>query len=161
MLTTVTLERDGALRRWTDALLVTEWGGVVARGGELVDPKQLDGVVALRDGTPVGAVTFLSVGRAWELVTLNAIERRRGVGRVLVDAVVERAGRTGAETLQLITTNDNLDAIAFYESVGFEFMTCHSGAVDDARRTLKPSIPTHAPNGMPIRDELEYRLRIG
>lgn len=33
--------------------------------------------------------------------------------------------------------------------------------IADARSTLKPSIPTHAANGLPIRDELEYRLRLG
>ncbi len=161
MLTTITLEPDGELRRWTAAMLMDEWRGTVARRGELVDPGGLEGMVALRDHTPVGAVTYLIFGRAWEIVTLNAIERRRGVGRVLIDAVLERARHAGADSVWLITTNDNLDAIAFYESVGFELVTCHSGAVDDARATLKPSIPTHAANGLPIRDELEFRLRLG
>ena len=158
MFWTVDLDRGSDFRSWVDALLEAEWGGTVARRGELVDPTRLDGVVALQDGSPVGVITYLAATDGWEIVTLNAIERRRGVGRVLVDAVIERARHAGADTVWLITTNDNLDAIAFYEAMGFEFDMEHAGAVDDARRTLKPSIPTHAPNGLLIRHELEFRL---
>ena len=160
MLSIVTLAPGTKFRRWTDAFLAAEWGSAVARGGELVDPTRLEGVVALRFSEPVGAATYLMQADALEIVTLNATVHRLGVGRMLVDAVSERARNAGAKAVVLTTTNDNLDAIAFYESVGFEFVTCRVGAVDDARRTLKPSIPTHAPNGLPIRDELEFRRRL-
>jgi hypothetical protein len=35
----------------------------------------------------------------------------------------------------------------------------HEGAVDRARETLKPEIPLAAPDGTPIRDELELEMR--
>ncbi len=157
MFSTAPLHPTSEWRAWANSVFDAEWGGVVARGGELVDPNSLDGVVALRDGVPVGVVTYRPTVATWEVVTLNAIERRRGIGRALVSAVVERATRAGAESIGLVTTNDNLDAIAFYEAMGFERVRTDTGAVDAARRELKPSIPMYAANGIPIRDELEYR----
>jgi hypothetical protein len=59
----------------------------------------------------------------------------------------------------LVTTNDNVDARAWYEHRGFVVTSVRSGAVDRARETLKPSIPSHNPvNGLPISDELELSL---
>ena len=45
--------------------------------------------------------------------------RRRGLGRLLVDAVKQWARRRGARTLQLMVTNCNARAIEFYEQIGF------------------------------------------
>jgi hypothetical protein len=57
----------------------------------------------------------------------------------------------------LITTNDNLHAIKFYEKQGFRIIAVHRGAVDRAR-VLKPSIPLVAENGIELHDELELEL---
>jgi hypothetical protein len=56
--------------------------------------------------------------------------------------------------LRLTTTNDNLDALRFYQRRGFRIMGVRQGAVDDAR-TLKPSIPAVGNYGIPLRDELD------
>lgn len=54
----------------------------------------------------------------------------------------------------MITTNDNLDALRFYQRRGFRLVALHAGAVDAARATLKPSIAEVGDHGIPIRDEL-------
>lgn len=54
----------------------------------------------------------------------------------------------------LITTNDNLNALGFYQKRGFRIKAVYPGAVDEARR-IKPEIPLAASNGIPIRDEIE------
>jgi ribosomal protein S18 acetylase RimI-like enzyme len=46
-------------------------------------------------------------------------QRRTGTGRLLVDAVEAWARRTGAHTFQLMVTDTNLAAIAFYQRLGF------------------------------------------
>ena len=76
MLSIVTLAPGTKFRRWTDAFLAAEWGSAVARGGELVDPTLLEGVVALRFSEPVGAATYLMQADALEIVTLNATVHR-------------------------------------------------------------------------------------
>ena len=61
----------------------------------------------------------------------------------------------------LITTNDNLEAIAWYEHKGFTVSEVRPGAVDAARAMLKPTIPLrNASNGLPISDEIELTLAL-
>ena len=150
----------GELRRWLRGRLAETWGGAVARLGELVDARGLDAYVGLVDGAPAGAVTVAVRDGRVEIVTLEATVRRRGVGSALVSRAADRARAADVDELWLITTNDNAGAIAFYEAVGFSLVTRHAGAVDRARRTLKPSIPEIGEHGVPIRDELEFHLRL-
>jgi ribosomal protein S18 acetylase RimI-like enzyme len=53
----------------------------------------------------------------------------------------------------LVTTNDNVDAIRFYQRRGYRIASIDRGAVDRAR-SIKPSIPLIGFHGIPIRDEL-------
>jgi GNAT superfamily N-acetyltransferase len=45
--------------------------------------------------------------------------RRSGVGRALVEAAFERARERGCRRMELDVNEENLDAIAFYVSLGF------------------------------------------
>lgn len=45
--------------------------------------------------------------------------RRGGLGRALVDAAVERAKVRGCRRIELDVNEENADAVAFYESLGF------------------------------------------
>ena len=45
--------------------------------------------------------------------------RRRGLGRLLVQASAQRALACGAEALELIVSADDLQVRAFYQSLGF------------------------------------------
>ena len=138
--------------------LTRRWGSpeIVSRG-QVHDASTAPAIVARRDGRLVGLVTYRLNGESCEVLTLNAFDRRQGIGSALMEAVAERARRERCRRLWLITTNDNLDAIAFYEHRGMRLAAVHHGAVDEARR-LKPSIPERAENGLRISDELEFEL---
>lgn len=79
------------------------------------------------EGEIVGAVSYwikpdLAHGdTVAEIPTLVVAEkaRRRGVGRMLVDEVRERAGGEGAGLIELVSTSQNETALAFYRSLGF------------------------------------------
>ena len=62
---------------------------------------------------------YLPGGERWELLTLHARERHAGVGTALVDELRHRAREAGAARLFVVTTNDNLDALRFYQRRGF------------------------------------------
>jgi ribosomal protein S18 acetylase RimI-like enzyme len=158
--TVVEVPVAGPLRDWADDLVAASWGGAVARRGALVDPAACPGFVAVDGERPVGLVTFAIRSGDCEIVTIDARVRRAGVGRRLVAAVIEMARAAGVTSLWLITTNDNRVAIAFYEALGFVLVARYDGAVDEARRTIKPGIPATGVDGTPIRDELEYRLAL-
>jgi GNAT superfamily N-acetyltransferase len=128
------------------------------RRGERVDALQPPGWVAARAGGPVGVLTAAPRADGWELVLLLVTERRAGVATLLVEHLVDQARRAGAARVWVVTTNDNLAALGFYQRVGFRLAAFRPGAVDEARATLKPEIGTTGADGLPIRDELELIL---
>ncbi len=54
----------------------------------------------------------------------------------------------------MITTNDNLRALGFYQKRGTVLVAVYRNAMDAARK-LKPQIPMIGMNGIPLRDEIE------
>lgn len=131
------------------------WGDViVVSRGRVLRLPDLSTFVAWDGGERVGAASYHLEGEAAELVSLNAVESGKGVGSALIEAVETAVREAGGRRLWLITTNDNLDALRFYQRRGFRLVRLHAGAVDASRR-LKPTIPTVGACGIPIRDEIE------
>lgn len=94
------------------------------------------------------------------MVTLHATVPRSGVGRALLRRATEEARCVGAGRQWLMTTNDNLDALAFYQRQGLRLCAVHPGAVDADRRP-KPDIPLVNPvNGIEIHDLVELETRL-
>ncbi len=142
---------------WAERLLSGFGGRLQVRLGSVVDPLACPGLVAERDGQPVGIVAYDPDGADVEVVYIEVTAKHQGVGTRLVDAVEDR---TGAQRLWLVTTNDNLDALRFYQRRGFRISEVRPGASDEARRTLKPSMSEVGNFGIPIRDEIVLeRLR--
>lgn len=71
-------------------------------------------------GEPVGFALFRSLAGEAELLLLGVKpeHRRRGIGRLLLDAFVERARTDGAARVHLEVRDGN-PAIAMYRSAGF------------------------------------------
>jgi len=59
--------------------------------------------------------------------------------------------------LWLITTNDNLRALGFYQKRGMTLVAVYRNAMEAARR-LKPQIPMIGQNGIPLKDEIELEM---
>lgn len=145
-------------RGWAEQLLESEWGGVeVVSRGRIQDASQLPGLVAQIGDQLVGLVTYRIEDRECELVTLNSLFPNTGVGTALVTELREIAQKAGCQRLWLITTNDNTQALRFYQSRGFRLVAHHRNAIE-ASRKLKPTIPLIGLNGIPILDELELEI---
>jgi len=127
----------------------------VARLGRLEHPLEHPSFMAVEDGRVLGVATYVPDGESCELLTLHAEPRRRGIGTALIEAVL---AETRCRRLWLITTNDNTDALRFYQRRGFRLAELHPGAVDRSRATLKPEIPEIGDHGVPLRDELVLEL---
>jgi ribosomal protein S18 acetylase RimI-like enzyme len=111
------------------------------------------GFVAVDDRTNrVGLLTYASRPDGVEILYVEALHRQRGVGTVLVEALFRLVGN---QTVWLVTTNDNLDALRFYQRRGFAIRAVRVGAVDQARATVKPSIGLVGEYEIPLRDEIE------
>lgn len=147
-------------RNWLARLWIEEWGGetMVSRG-KVYRLSDLGARMAWDGDTPVGAATFHIDGLDCELMSLNASRQGSGVGTILLRSVEEAAREAGCCRIWLLTSNDNLDALRFYQRRGFRLTAVHPGAIDEARR-LKPSIPLVGHHGIPIHDELELEKRL-
>ncbi|MGH3348890.1 MAG: GNAT family N-acetyltransferase [Nocardioides sp.] len=132
----------------------------VARRGELVDALEHPAVLAWSQGELTGAATYVVDGYGCELLTLHAATRLRGVGTALLSAVKDIARDAGCRRLWVVTTNDNVEALRFYQRRGFRLVLIRPGAVDRSRETLKPEIPTLGDHDIPLRDELELEMKL-
>lgn len=149
---------DETDRSWVLQMLLRQGGDFVISRGRTLLPADLPGFVAeASDGERLGLATYEITGLDCELVTLDAARRGIGVGTALLAAVRDAAIATGCRRLWLITTNDNLDALRFYQRRGMQLVGVHRRAVETSRRS-KPQIPLVGDYGIPIRDELELEV---
>jgi GNAT superfamily N-acetyltransferase len=145
-------------RQWAAPRLAEAWAApIVISRGRVHRPADLPGFVALRGEERVGLVTYATHGGQCEVVTLNSWLEGVGVGTALLDAVRRAAAEAGCRRVWLITTNDNLRALGFYQKRGFRLVAVYAGAVDEARER-KPQIPVIGAHGIPLRDEIELEL---
>ncbi|NIS38112.1 GNAT family N-acetyltransferase, partial [Candidatus Saccharibacteria bacterium] len=63
-----------------------------------------------------------------EVVTINSRIEKKGIGAALINAVKEKAVSKRCSRLWLITTNDNIEAIRFYQKIGFELAAIYRHA---------------------------------
>src|SRR5574342_1203735 len=136
-------------RHWGDEFVVAH--------GVVYQPDTLDGFIALDGDEWVGEITYTFSGSDCEIVSLDSLREGQGIGTRLIEIVVEQARKQNCTRVFLITTNDNLHALGFYQRRGFELVRLHRGALDETRR-LKPSVPLVGMNNIPLHDEIELEM---
>jgi GNAT superfamily N-acetyltransferase len=150
-------EDDRPMLSW---LIAELWGSeVVAVHGSALRPGDMAGFIAERSRRLAGLLTYQVVDDVLEIVTLNAIERRSGVGTLLIEASVGKARRFGCREIRLTTTNDNVDALRFYQRRGFRLVELRPGAVDKSRER-RPQIPKVGDYGIPLHDEIDLTRQV-
>ena len=131
------------------------WGLPVVSLERGYEPADVEGLVYRDDGgAPQGLITWHVDGDRAEIVTVDAFEQGRHVGGRLLNAAEEELRRRGAKQVTIMTTNDNLRAIAFYVRHGYRLVAVHLDAMDRVRR-LKPEVPRTGHDGLPLRDVIE------
>ena len=143
---------------WVAQFIFEHWGSNKAISRGVVHfPQNLPGFVALYEGEKVGLVTYKILDESCELVTINSTHPSSGIGTALIEADMDIAQKAGCKRLWLITTNDNMNALRFYQKRGFELVAIHRNALDISRR-LKPEISLIGNDGIPLRDEIELEM---
>jgi ribosomal protein S18 acetylase RimI-like enzyme len=139
---------------------IDHWGGeeMITRGN-VYRPEQLDGFVVDDGNEWIGLLTFFIKDGECEVTSLDSLRERRGIGSMLIDKTIAEARARGCKRLFLITTNDNMHALGFYQKRGFEIVAVHRGAVNESRKR-KPSIPLVGMDGIPLRDEIELEISL-
>jgi GNAT superfamily N-acetyltransferase len=146
---------------WKVSTLELAWGSTtVARLGESIDAAVLPGFVATEGDERIGLLTYAQRQAELEVVTLQSLRPGHGVGRALMDAARDHAARRAVRRIWLITTNDNVRALTFYQRWGMDLSRLVRDGVD-VSRLVKPSIPAVGDHGIPLRHELELELLLG
>lgn len=148
-------------RDWLRHFLIEHWGSpqmVYSKGVHHCD--QLPGYAAYQGSEPVGLITYAIHEDHCEIVSLDSLREGRGIGSALVQAVEREGAARRAARVWLITTNDNLRALGFYQKRGYELVAVYRRAVEAARK-IKPQIPLVSGEGIPIRDEIELEKAVG
>ena len=106
-------ERD---REKVNKILVNEWEAtdIIIRG-KVIDGTKLDGFIALRNNEIIGLVTYMIEAYECEICSLNSFIENKGIGTALINKVKECANIKGCRRIKLITTNDNIRGIEFYQ----------------------------------------------
>lgn len=152
---------NDADRSWLTEFMTERWGvPLAAGGGRLHRLDALPGIVAMDGERIAGVVTYLVEGERCEIISIDAAPEGEGIGTALLEAACEAARAAGCLHVELITTNDNLRALRFYQRRGFVLSALRPGAVDEARALLKPQIPAVGDHGIPLRDELVLTLSL-
>ncbi|MEY9976378.1 GNAT superfamily N-acetyltransferase [Lysinibacillus sp. RC79] len=120
----------------------------------IYDCSKLDGFAYVDEQNMIlGLVTYIIRANECEIISLDSIVEGKGIGSLLVQAVEQHAFEQGCTMITLITTNDNLHALKFYQKRGYYLVEIIQNAVEQAR-AYKPEIPLIGYDGIPIRDEI-------
>ena len=145
---------------WIRDVWMEHWGGdfVITRG-RTCRFDEVAGFVAELNAEKAGLITYRIDGDELEITSINSFVGKKGVGSSLVEAVVDVGRKNSVRRVMLITTNDNLDALHFWQKRGFHLSAVYPGAMEVSRRS-KPGIPLLGNDGIPIRDEIELDMAI-
>jgi hypothetical protein len=121
--------------------------------GQIYHLAQFPAFLAFGGGSLVGAVTYVRGAEEFEVLSLDRLSPGAGIGTALLDKVEGAARAAGCCRVAVVTTNDNLHALRFYQRRGYRLTGVDPGAVDHSR-TLKSTIPTLGNYGIPVRDKL-------
>ena len=147
-------------RKDINEFLVANWYSTdMAVRGKIFDMAVLDGFAAYDKNKIIGLVTYLKEKDEYEIMSLDSLVENKGIGTALVNKVIEKAKEDKSKKVKLITTNDNMNAIKFYQKRGFDLVRLYRNAVE-ASRKFKPSIPLNGDFNIPIKNELEFDMEL-
>ena len=105
---------------------------------DLLDRQDRGCVVAKEDGAIIGCVVYHNIVGDVDITNVQVKEtfRRRGIGRALMKAAIEKSRSVGGENFTLEVRAGNKAAISLYESLGFKIegtrRNFYSDPVEDA-----------------------------
>lgn len=143
---------------WLENLIEKEWGGnpLVVRTISYF-PRTMPGLVAYQNDKRVGILSYEIRDDICEIIIFEVFDKFQGIGTQMLEALKDLVKKNGCKQIYLMTTNDNLDALRFYQKRGFVISGIHIDSVKKSR-AIKPSIGLTGDFGIPVRDEIDLIL---
>ena len=131
---------------------------MIIRGKE-IDMTKTEGFYFKEGEDIIALITYIVYDNVLEITSLDSLREKQGIGSKLIKTVIHEARERMLQKIVLITTNDNINAIRFYQKRGFDMAHLYRNAMDISRK-LKPEIPLVGENSIPLRHEIEFELFI-
>jgi ribosomal protein S18 acetylase RimI-like enzyme len=146
--------------KWVNEIVENNWTSnfIVVKGNKYY-PSLLDGFYIEVENKVLGIVSYIIENKECHIVMLNSFKTNNGIGSTLINAVINESKSLGCNRVFLITTNDNLNAINFYQKRGFDISGIMRNSVAENRK-IKPTIPLLGDNGITIKHEIEMEYLI-
>ena len=139
------------LKRWFSLEMILR--------GKIVDLKNINGFYMENGNNIIGLITYIIIDFSLEIISLDSVYENKGIGSLLINKIKAFANECNLKNIIVITTNDNLRALGFYQKRGFILNKVFFDSIKQARK-LKPEIPIKNKNGILIRDEIELKLSL-
>lgn len=145
-------------RQQINEFIVSHWFStdMVIRG-KVFDMTILYGYVTYENEKIIGLITYRIEDNECEIMSLDSLKEKQGIGTALLNKVIKMARENKCTKIKLITTNDNINAIKFYQKRGFDMAKLYHNAVHISRK-LKPSIPLVGDFNIPLKHEIEFQM---
>jgi len=115
---------------------------------------ELPAYVAKVENNIIGFISFTEADDTVIIVALGMLPQYQsaGVGRSLIEKVEGEAKRMLKKRLLVSTSNDDLPALAFYQSLGFQIYEVKPNVIAEKHGEILEGI-----GGLPVRDELRLQ----
>ena len=147
-------------RNLVNQFFIDNWFSTdISLRGEIIDCTKVDGFLVQENNTIIGLITYTFFGDICEIVSIDSKRENLGLGSALLKEVEHVAIENNCKKMRLVTTNDNLRALQFYQKRGYCLTKIYPNAMDEVRKQ-KPDVPLIGENGIPLRDELELEKEV-
>lgn len=143
--------KDVYIKEWHADFIVTK--------GNIIKYNDVKGFTAKKNNNLLGLITYIKRGNEIEIISFNSFLENKGVGARLLEYVIKKFNKKNIKRIFLITTNDNLKALRFYQKKNFIIKNIHINSIEKSR-IIKPEIPVYGMDGIEIRDEIELEYKM-
>jgi len=132
--------------------IINGWGSdILVTRGNVYKANDLDGVLVYENNKIIGLGLY-KIKNDCEIVLLETFVQNKGIGTKIIEEIKKIAKKKDCKKVWVITSNENINAIRFYQKRGFHLSNIYLNAMEEARK-IKPEIPKFA-DGIEIRDEI-------
>jgi GNAT superfamily N-acetyltransferase len=112
-------------------LWIESWSApfVVSKEGQIHHIDDVEGFIAEKEGKPIGLITYMITNAECEVTSINSLEEGFEAGISLMNRLEESVKDVGCIRLWIMTTNDNLNALRFYQKRGYRLVAIHRDAM--------------------------------
>lgn len=147
-------------KEWIDEIIFKEWGEkFIITNNKTYFPSDLNGFIVEINRERIGLLTYIVEDKKCVIVSLNSLRENQGVGSLLLNELKTTASQKNCHLITAETSNDNVEALRFYQKRGYRITAVYPNAIDEVRK-MKPHIPLLGKHGIPLRDVIELEFKI-